>query len=267
MLLAIDADSMVYAYGFAYEGQPLPFAKKAIADQVQRLTEDAGADYVKLFLGGVGNFRDEIAVTYPYKGTRTSKRPTHYAALRDYLYDTFDTTMCDGFEADDAVSLLLWEEHLRSREKGGCNLVVASGDKDVRNTPGHHMHIKTRDITYIPAEDADRNFYTQLLTGDSVDNIRGLPTCSKITKELYGLHAASLMGCGSKSAEKILKDVPFGSLYERVESVYLSWGEQQGYCKEEILKYLLEQGRLLWMTRELDDDFEPVMWELPKEKE
>jgi hypothetical protein len=268
MLLAIDADSMVYAYGFAYEGKPLAFAQKGISKQIEKLAEVADADHIKLFLGGVGNFRNDIAVTYPYKGTRSKDKPEHYHGLREYLYEVYDTTMCDGFEADDAVSLLLWEEYKRVGSEDISNLIVASVDKDIRNTPGLHMNSKTCVIDYFNEREADYNFYLQLLMGDSTDNIKGLPYCSPAVVKAYDLHNSALKGCGRKSAERIL-DRPFDrseDMYSLIRGAYLSWGICEGYSTESVEEYLLEQGRLLWMSRELDEDFNPVLWELPKEK-
>ena len=79
-------------------------------------------------------------------------------------------------------------------------------------------------------------FYLQCLTGDGVDNIPGCP------------------GIGPKKAYAILKDLEPHEMYDAVLNTYIEKG-----CDETLL---LEQGRLLWMTRELTETGEPVLWQL-----
>jgi 5'-3' exonuclease len=73
-------------------------------------------------------------------------------------------------------------------------------------------------------------FYTQLLTGDTADNIKGVK------------------GIGPKKADKILDGlVAEADLYKAVEEHY------------ETLDELIENARLLWLRR-----FEGQMWEPPE---
>jgi 5'-3' exonuclease len=84
-------------------------------------------------------------------------------------------------------------------------------------------------------------FAAQLLTGDGVDSIPGLPKC------------------GPKKAYLALKDC------DTVEELFVAVGEL--YFDKFGLTYLqelLEQGQLLWMVAELDMDGKPVMWTIPE---
>jgi DNA polymerase-1 len=76
------------------------------------------------------------------------------------------------------------------------------------------------------------------LTGDTVDNIPGCP------------------GVGPVKAYNILKDLHPAVMFDAVRQEYYDRGMTD--------EYLLEQGQLLWMTREFVDN-EPVRWELPYE--
>ena len=70
----------------------------------------------------------------------------------------------------------------------------------------------------------DMFFYSQMLTGDSVDNIPGL------------------RGCGPAKAYKVLKDCKNEQdLFEAVQ-----W-EYEAQLKDDWQEYMLEQGQLLWM--------------------
>jgi 5'-3' exonuclease len=87
-------------------------------------------------------------------------------------------------------------------------------------------------------------FYSQCLTGDKVDSIPGLE------------------GCGPIKAFEILDGcVDSQDAFNRVLEAY------RGVYGDKAEEELLEQGRLLWMTRELHPDGSPVLWEFPNKQE
>lgn len=76
--------------------------------------------------------------------------------------------------------------------------------------------------------------------GDAVDSIPGVPKV------------------GPKKAYETLKGVIcLKEAYFRVLDVY------KAAFNERAEEELLEQGRLLWMTRELEENNKPKLWELP----
>ena len=80
-------------------------------------------------------------------------------------------------------------------------------------------------------------FFSQLLTGDKVDSIPGLE------------------GVGPVKAYELIKDCK--TYQEALKTVYKAYKEKfgmRGYAE------MLEQGRLLWMTRKLRPDGSPVLW-------
>ena len=83
-------------------------------------------------------------------------------------------------------------------------------------------------------------FFSQCLTGDSVDSIPGLEGCGPVKA------FNTLGGCGSIQEA-------YKALLEAYRAVYEDNAEME----------LLDQGRLLWMTRKLHPDGSPVLWELP----
>jgi 5'-3' exonuclease len=91
----------------------------------------------------------------------------------------------------------------------------------------------------------DKFFYYQMLTGDTVDNIPGLPKW------------------GTVKAFKTL-DTNFTSKRDMYELVSGLYKEAMG---EEWLSYFKEQANLLWMVRQLDSDGNPVMFKPPKKEE
>lgn len=94
------------------------------------------------------------------------------------------------------------------------------------------------------------NFYKQLLTGDRVDNIQGIP------------------GIGDKKAEKILEGCETeGDMYDSVWNAYRDYlypdGVKHPQLLEKVNDMVEENAQLLFMIRELDEDGKPIMWRHP----
>lgn len=203
---------------------------------------------------GKGNFRDEIAVQKGYKANRKSKKPFHHSNLKAYVKGKYETIWRDGLEADDLMSI---EQFSRIEQ---LDTIICTRDKDLRMIPGMHFgwpcgkqgQYGPRKVEPLGELELINNkkivgnglkfFYSQLITGDTVDNIPGLP------KGGPRLAFSTLEGCETEE-----------QMYKAVKALYV---EKFG---EEAEERILEQGRLLWMVRELDTNNEPVMWELPNE--
>ncbi len=108
------------------------------------------------------NYRREYAKTVLYKANRGPK-PYYYQYARQYLIDNCNVIYANGQESDDVLGILM----------GNGNLVV-SMDKDLRTVPGLVFDPYYGVLHDIKEKEADRAFYTQLLTGDRADNIPGL---------------------------------------------------------------------------------------------
>ena len=86
------------------------------------------------------------------------------------------------------------------------------------------------------------NFYMQLLTGDSTDNIPGLK------------------GVGPKTAEKVLANCTTEEeLYAAVLICYINHKPFMDYPREDIEDMIVRNARLLWIRKE-----EGELWQPPK---
>jgi hypothetical protein len=183
-------------------------------------------DNVEIYLTGEGNFREAIATIQPYKGNRIAEKPKNYGALKDYLLSKECTRLVNGEEADDALSMGMMRTDVM--------YVAITEDKDLKNTPGWLYNPRKDSLIKTSPEDAILNFYKQLLTGDSTDNIKGVP------------------GMGSVAAEKAYMGLSSAREY------YLA--ALAAYAKEypeEPREALLENGRLLWMRRKAGELWTP----------
>ncbi len=178
-LAIIDSDLICYRIGFVSENVSEAICLGRVTALVNDIVfRDLQCDDYKAYITGSNNFRDSIAVTAPYKGNRVGlKKPVHYQAIRHHL-QRLGAELVEGQEADDAVAI-------EATKTGGW---IVSIDKDLDQVAGWHYNFVKHEEYYVTEEEGLRNLFTQVLTGDRIDNIIGLK------------------GIGPKKAEKLLKD-------------------------------------------------------------
>jgi hypothetical protein len=223
MKALVDADILVYRFGFASEGDPAEFALARLSEFLDNLSMQEGIDEVWGYLTGKGNFRNEIAITAPYKGTRVAEKPYHFQLLREYMERAWGFEVVDGMEADDAIGI---EAYRNEPEE----TIIVSIDKDLNMIRGHHYNFVKEEKYFVTEEEAIRNFYLQILTGDKVDNIKGL------------------QGIGPVKSKKLLADC--NTELEMYEAVLKAYDGDEAR--------VLENARLLWILRE-----EKQVWHPP----
>lgn len=175
----VDADSMVYRAGFGANAEHLDrVAIKKISDYLMKILLDDMIEDIQVVLSTRGKlFREDYAVTATYKGNREGMvKPIHYDLLRSHLVDHWDAFITDGEEADDYISY----SHYALHRTDPASSIIVSIDKDLDNTPGHHWNWVKGEKYYVTEDQAVRNFWQQVLMGDRVDNIVGLPGVGKV---------------------------------------------------------------------------------------
>lgn len=215
MKALIDGDILVYRIGFASENETESIAMARCSEFIEDLILFNGFGEYQGYLTGKTNFRNEIAVTAPYKGNRKSAKPKHYQLLRDYMESAWSFTMIEDQEADDAIGIAAYEMEVGE-------YCICSIDKDLDMLRGDHYNFVKDERYFITEEEGIKNFYKQLLMGDRVDNIVGIK------------------GIGTVKAERLLKEC------KNENEMYLAVLE--AYKDDD--KRVLENGQLLWIRRE-----------------
>jgi hypothetical protein len=215
MKALIDGDILVYRIGFASENETESIAIARCSEFIEDLILFNGFGEYQGYLTGKKNFRNEIAVTAPYKGNRKSAKPKHYQLLRDYMESAWSFTMIEDQEADDAIGIAAYEMEVGE-------YCICSIDKDLDMLRGDHYNFVKDDRYFITEEEGIKNFYKQLLMGDRVDNIIGIK------------------GIGTVKAERLLKEC------KNENEMYLAILEAYDGNAERVL----ENGRLLWIRRQ-----------------
>lgn len=212
----LDADIICYRTGFASEDVDEKLCLARVTELVTDIVYfQLKCDDYKAYITGKGNFRNDIAVTAPYKGNRKDmKRPKHYEAIRKHLVD-LGATQVEGMEADDAIAI-------EATANGGF---IVSIDKDLDQIPGHHYNFVKHEEYFVTEEQGLLSFYKQILTGDRVDNIIGIK------------------GIGPVKADKLLaKCKTEKEMFDVCVKAYNDNGED-GVART------IENGNLLWLLR------------------
>ena len=256
----IDADAIVYSAGWAgcrryyvYRGKEYQYKKELPPgydeDDLHLVVEPeelrntysnvrkamdsilealAPVNTFKAYLTGKGNFREKIATIQPYKGNRSEgSKPPFYSEIRKYLVDTYAADVVEGMEADDRISIEFC--------KDVGNTVIAAVDKDYLQIPLLRMYnIQKKEVITVTPIEAHRNFYTQVLMGDTTDNIPGL------------------QGVGKKTAEKLLANQVCPIKMEQ-----LCYNEYRKAHAGKAWDYFVENATLLYLLRKEEDRWEP----------
>lgn len=226
-----------------------------------------------MYLSGEGNFREVIAKRKGYKENRKGiEKPYHLENTKAYIKSRYNTYESRGCEADDLLCISQMESLQRTGYKyDTAETVIVTRDKDLRQCMGWHYgwecgqqpeyslrwidEIGTLESIYkegtTPKGRISRRFakltgtglkwfYAQVLTGDVVDNIPGLPKVGP--KRAFEL----LDSCNT---EEEMLDVTI----EAYKGVYESSWETE----------LIEQVHLVWMIRERNPDGSLKWWEWP----
>jgi hypothetical protein len=156
------------------EAEPIENALQAVRVKLHDILSAVKAEEYIGYLTGNSNFRDEVAVTRPYKGNRDKNhKPAHYKEIREYLIRHHNGVVVEGIEADDALGIAQCAEE--------DNTIICTIDKDLDQIPGWHYNWTKREKYFIDPLNGMYNFYYQMLTGDSVDNIIGVRGCGPAT--------------------------------------------------------------------------------------
>ena len=205
--------------------EPVGLVDWKIDNAINLLKDRFETEALHVYLTGSGNFRERVAVTKPYKGNRKAAKPHYWQYIRDQLVGRHNATIINGIEADDEVSIM------QMITRGPH--IVCCNDKDLRNTPGYlYLPDKRKQLLRIHPSYAQFHFLQQMVVGDRVDNIPGLPRRGIAWFNSKANSVDNLDDLRSIVYDEYMKKDPTGDL-------------------------LLEQGRLLHMMRDYFDEWEP----------
>jgi 5'-3' exonuclease len=224
MVTIIDADSIIWICHWDTVFKNWYKPKERIANDIDALVSKILIETkAQSYLGFLGESRGFRAKEFPdYKSNRANvERPPYLAEFKQYLVDNWGFILLNEFEPDDAVSIL---------KKRNPDWVISAIDKDIlNNIEGSHYNYKKHEWVNTSFWDKERHFWSQMITGDTADGIKGIPKS------------------GDKVAEKVVNEFLEGKkqFYEIVLNRYIKhFGEYEGikeFHKNYILLKMLEE--------------------------
>ena len=220
------------------EPEPVEHCLHSVKIFINSMLHEIDADEKKIFLTGGGQRRVDIFPEYKANRDETHK-PYWYSEIHQYLQETHGADMIIGEEADDAMAWHQWaDKATRDGDQLGAETCICTIDKDLNMVPGFHYNWKANggkgDLFWVDETVANRLFFEQWLSGDTADNIPGIP------------------GVGPIKAQKILAGVgddPF-LMYEKVIN---EWSGPPVVASapacQSVEEYVHLIGDLLWMQR------------------
>lgn len=295
MHASVDADTLVYAAAFAAQKtryliynedgfvvQDFPNAKEANAflaengdgytreSYVELDTEDtaalaldamltnslnaAKADDYTVYITGSESWRLDYSTLLKYKGNRDNmERPYYYDFCRQLLVRRHNAFIINYIEADDAV--------IMDYVKNPDHSVMIHIDKDLDQQWGLHMDPRDCEAGsfWIDEWQADFNFYKQVLTGDSVDNIWGLAEKGTGKRGIGNATAAKMLS--DCSSAKDMFDVCLTAYINKFGNTY-RYTDWRGGIEHErsAMEVLDENAQLLYLQR-----YDGDRWKVPNE--
>jgi 5'-3' exonuclease len=200
-------------------------------NKMNNIVQTLFVDKVLVAVKSESNFR--YNVSSDYKSHRINKPGGEMvAALRRRVLEENLAVCLPDYEADD--QLRIWAETLREM---GDDFIVVTIDKDLKMIGGNFYNPKSCISFEVLPREAAFNYYQQILMGDAVDNIKGIP---KI---------------GPKKSEKILDHCrTHKDFKEAVDTQYImAFGDNW-------MQELEVTGKLIHLSRFIGDQFNLEEW-------
>jgi len=144
-----------------------------IKDYFDNLKEQTECTKIVCAFSDKNNFRTSILPDYKLNRINTRK-PLTLKFCKDYIYKNYNGYSKPNLEADDIIGILATSDIINGAK------IICSEDKDLDQVEGLHYNPSSREFYRISIQQADYNFYFQVLTGDQSDNYKGCPTVGAV---------------------------------------------------------------------------------------
>lgn len=244
MLALVDSDILLYRIGFTTENEEENIARARFNEMAESILVETNATSSHFWLSDStkNNFRTKF---YPeYKANRKDfVKPRHYDFLKDLAISEWGARVSVGQEADDALGI-------EQTSWTGGETVICSIDKDLHQITGNHYNFVKKEHKFVDDDSGRRFFYTQLLKGDTSDNIQGCPG-------IGDAKAAKIIGSESSDLGlfRLVHDGYFEQYRTKIFNVTELSEEQSKFASEQ----LLVNGICLKIRTK-----EGEVWELPQ---
>ena len=199
-IVLIDADSLLYK-----NIESLDEYCDRIDDIISQIVSDTKATHYRVFLESPRNYTFRKILYPDYKSNRVNKElPANFKEIKQYIIETYNPYLSIGVETDDSVVAT----HRYLKENFPLtDVILAVNDKDYKTFPVtiyDLYHGRFGDVSKVSEQEANINFWIQMLMGDASDGVKAIPNV------------------GVVKAKKMLEFTynPFITVYRQYYSVY-----------------------------------------------
>lgn len=150
---------------------------------------------------------------YPeYKANRKDKIPMPFLKeAKQYMIDKWKFTYHNELEADDLCNIYYF--YYQEVDE----IYRMSTDKDILNLSGSNYDCKNKKVINISCEQAEKYLWTSMITGDNVDNIKGIPGKGiKYSEKLFNIKTRY-------EATTLIEYVNYFGEYKGIEEFYKNY--------------------------------------------
>lgn len=222
-IAVIDMDSVCYSIGnpnkvldefgnpkkennkFVYTDKT-PEELKLSADIVMNsILQNSGATHYIAYMKGQKTTVSRKAINPEYKANRSTEAPKWWKFVQNDLFERWNAKYVHDIEVDDAVNITV---------KSLPDSFICAIDNDLLGLAGTHYNWRSNEWFTVTESEANRKFWTDMIAGQTGDNIKGIP------------------GKGVKYAEKLFSDPTYyDMIFIYPELVFRSYIEYFGVEK------------------------------------
>lgn len=184
----IDLDSVAYAMGnpnkvmdsfgmplkengrFVYVDKTEEELTKSVDTVFNQILRNCKAEVYVGFIKGNNTTAKRLAVNPEYKAQRSKEEPKWWQTVKDRLMYHWQAQEVDGIEVDDAVNI--------TRLSIPESFIVAV-DGDLLGLEGTHFNWRKNEWVTTTADQASFNFWSDMIIGQPIDNVKGLKGCGE----------------------------------------------------------------------------------------
>jgi 5'-3' exonuclease len=168
-IVLIDSDSLAYIGG---DDESIVLDK--VDEVITNIINGVGATHYVVFTEGLNNNSFRKKIVQSYKSGRVGRPlPDFYHTIKQYLASDWNGYGIQGYETDDVI-ISSWRK--LTNEYPFSEVIIATMDKDYKTYPitMFDTYFKRFGEVYnITENEANYNFYLQMLQGDSSDSVSG----------------------------------------------------------------------------------------------
>jgi len=172
MIVLFDADSLVYSSCCGVDDildEAIGKFDQVFMSIINRLEETYEIEKVITFNNSRGNFRKLLDPNYK-ANRKKQEHPKLLNKMHEEISSIYSSKSCYGMETDDLVATY-WKK--LTDQLGQNNVIIVSLDKDYKQLPCilYNYHYQHQTISNISYKESLYNFYSQMIIGDSADNV------------------------------------------------------------------------------------------------